>query len=1076
MKSPVKNLIWMFMLSLIASTAFGQGVTTAAMNGKINDPAEGPLIGATVLAVLESTGSQFATITDADGYFHIPNMDVGGPYTMRVAYVGYEEYKQENIFLTLGQTFRVNVDMSQSAFAIAEVMVTGRTNDYNIIDGNRTGAETVIGVEQIENLPSIGRDMADFTRLTPQVSISHDNVINIAGMNNRYNSISIDGAVNNDVFGLAASGTNGGQTGGTPISMDAIEQFQVVLAPFDVRQSGFVGGGINAITRRGTNQVKGSAYYYFRNESLAGKTPTDDESATREKLASFSAQTMGLRVGAPIIKNKLFFFLSGEVQRDETPQPFTFNQATYRGTATEAQINAIQPYMMNTYGYDAGGYTANTRELRSDKLLLRVDWNISDKHKLMARHSYTKNEALKPSRSNDGFIAFYNQGEYFPSVTNSSSIELKSNLAGYSNSLMVTFTSVRDDRGQMGDKFPSINIEDGSVDIWLGSEQYSTGNQLDQDILTITDNFTIYKGKHAITTGINFEYGKTYNMFMRRAWGEYRFSSIDDFLNDEISNRYRLGYSLVDDIPGDGSAAAAEFSVMQPGIYAQDEFQVSDQFKLTFGLRIDIPIFLDDPMAIDQFDTTLAKIEAAGNETHGAQSGKMPKPQFMVSPRIGFNWDVTGDQTNQLRGGIGLFTGRLPLVWPGGAYTNNGLMQGSLQEDDLYRLSDYPEWDNQPFPPNKQGGGGQVDLFAENFKLPQVLRANLAFDRKLPWGMIGTVEGIYSKTINNMNYFNINLRPSSKNQTGSGNDVRPLFDGYGSKIESDYDHIMVGTNTSEGYTYNVTLQVQKPYYKGFTGSLAYTFGRAMSINDATSSQNSSQWRYMEHTRGRNDLDLGYSDFDLGSRIVGYVAYSKEYLNFGRTTVSVYYNGQSGQRFSWIYSENVARDEQWDALGDLVYIPAYQNDVNLVDMGAPGDADYVSAAQQWTDLEEYINSQPYLKENRGKYSERNGERLAFEHGFDLKLIQDFYIEAGGRRHTLQITFDVMNFTNMLSNKWGRKYYSSFNQYELITDVGREADGTTTQFTFEKPSGDIYFIDDSGLNSSRWQGQLGIRYIF
>ncbi|MCK5464535.1 MAG: TonB-dependent receptor, partial [Bacteroidales bacterium] len=478
--------------------------------------------------------------------------------------------------------------------------------------------------------------------------------------------------------------------------------------------------------------MKGSAYYFFRNEGLAGKTPTDSESAERKKLDPFTGNTMGLRIGAPIIKNKLFFFLSGELQRDQTPQPFTFNQADYRGNATEAQINSIQDYMVTNYGYDPGGYTANTRELNSDKILFRLDWNISDKHKLMARHSYTNNEALKPSRSNNGYIAFYNQGEYFPSVTNSSAIELKSNLSGYSNSLMVTFTSVRDDRGQMGDKFPSINIEDGTADIWLGSEQYSTGNKLDQDILTITENFTIYKGKHTITVGANLEYGKTYNLFMRRAWGEYRFSNIEDFLGDNISNRYRLGYSLVDDVPGDGTKAAAEFSVMQPGFYVQDEFQVTDQFKLTAGLRVDIPIFLDDPMAIDQFDTTLAKINAAGNETYGAKSGKMPKPQFMFAPRVGFNWDVTGDQTNQLRGGIGLFTGRLPLVWPGGAYTNNGLMQGSLTEYDTYRLSDYPEWDNQPAPAVKEGGGGQIDLFAENFKLPQVLRANLAFDRKLP--------------------------------------------------------------------------------------------------------------------------------------------------------------------------------------------------------------------------------------------------------------------------------------------------------------------------------------------------------
>jgi hypothetical protein len=376
----------------------------------------------------------------------------------------------------------------------------------------------------------------------------------------------------------------------------------------------------------------------------------------------------------------------------------------------------------------------------------------------------------------------------------------------------------------------------------------------------------------------------------------------------------------------------------------------------------------------------------------------------------------------------------------------------------------------------KRGGGGQIDLFAENFKLPQVLRANLAFDRKLPWGMVGTIEGMFSKTINNMMYYNVNLMRSAKNQTGSGNDTRPLFDGYGSKIESAYDHIMVGTNTNKGYTYNFSIQLQKPYYKGFTGSLAYTYGRAKTMNDATSSQNSSQWSYMEHVRGRNDLDLSYADFDLGSRIVSFLAYSREYLNFGRTTISLYYNGQSGQRFSWIYNENVALDDQYEALGDLFYIPASENDINLVDIGNPGDAGYISAAQQWADLDAFINSRPYLKKSRGIYAERNGDRLAFEQSLDIKLIQDFFIEAGGRRHTLQITFDIFNFANMLNHKWGRKYYTSFGQYELISHEGRAADGTSSEFTFEKPSENLFYIDDSGLSSSRWQAQLGVRYIF
>jgi hypothetical protein len=342
--------------------------------------------------------------------------------------------------------------------------------------------------------------------------------------------------------------------------------------------------------------------------------------------------------------------------------------------------------------------------------------------------------------------------------------------------------------------------------------------------------------------------------------------------------------------------------------------------------------------------------------------------------------------------------------------------------------------------------------------------------------MVGTIEGMFSKTINNMMYYNVNLMRSAKNQTGSGNDTRPLFDGYGSKIESAYDHIMVGTNTNKGYTYNFSIQLQKPYYKGFTGSLAYTYGRAKTMNDATSSQNSSQWSYMEHVRGRNDLDLSYADFDLGSRIVSFLAYSREYLNFGRTTISLYYNGQSGQRFSWIYNENVALDDQYEALGDLFYIPASENDINLVDIGNPGDAGYISAAQQWADLDAFINSRPYLKKSRGIYAERNGDRLAFEQSLDIKLIQDFFIEAGGRRHTLQITFDIFNFANMLNHKWGRKYYTSFGQYELISHEGRAADGTSSEFTFEKPSENLFYIDDSGLSSSRWQAQLGVRYIF
>ena len=1059
------------------NSIFAQGSTTSAMNGRVfSEGTNETLPGSTVIALHEETGFKYATITDAQGYFRLPNMNVGGPYKLTVSFVGYNTFEQTNIYLTLGQTLKINVKLLEDIQKLMEVQIVANRYDNDIFDGNRTGAETVVDAKAINNMPSVARDLSDFTRMTPMASITDQGGINIAGMNSRYNSIFIDGAVNNDVFGLADNGSNGGQIGISPISIDAIEQIQIVIAPFDIRNSGFAGGGINAVTKSGTNKFKGSAYYYMRNENLAGKTPTDNEDIDREKLDEFSAKTYGVTVGGPIIKNKLFFFANIEIQDEETPQPYNF--VDYVGDASTEDLNALIS-KLNGYGYDPGTYLNNTKELKGQKFLVRLDYNLSEKHKLMFRHHYTKGESTSPNRSSSSRINFANGGIYFPSLTNSTSLELKSYFGdNYSNKLLFGYTSVTDDRDPMGNDFSKVYIENGDGDIVFGSEEYSTANKLDQKIFTITDDFQIYKGKHTITIGTHNEFYDMYNLFVRQNYGVYYYDSLDQFLNDIRATDYANSYSVVDDITGDGSAAAADFKFMQLGFYIQDEFEVTDNLKFTGGIRVDIPIFSESPAVDNNFNNvTIDSIESYGYDMSKYKAGQMPTSQFLVSPRVGFNWDVNGDQKTQLRGGLGIFTSRIPFVWPGAAYSNNGLMIGNTYQSNVVFNPDVNnQYTSTDFDPTATDvPSGDMNLFADDFKFPQVFRVNLAVDQKLPWGLIGTLEGLYSKTINNILYYNYNNKPSTENITG-GPDNRPKYNRY-DPIDGTYGYIMVAENTNEGYSYNFTAQLQKPFENGLTGSIAYTYGSAKAVFDGTSSQNSSQWRYMEQSAGRNNVGLTYSDFDLGSRVVSAISYKLEYLDHASTTISLFYNGQSGKRFSYTYKNYRLTNENSKDM-DLIYIPEIAADINLIDiLNSDGTVD-VSAAQQWTDLDDYIKQEKYLSEHRGEYSERNGSRLPWQNIMDLRIAQEFYIEAAGTKHKLEITFDVFNFTNLLNKDWGRRYYANYyDNIRLINFQGFEADGTTPTFTFSRPDNDEpWDIDDSGISSSRWQAQLGVRYTF
>jgi hypothetical protein len=1062
----------------LAGTSLAQ-VTTSGMNGKVVGPDGNVLIGATVVAIHVPTGAQFGGISNGEGLYRLPNMDVGGPYTLKVTYVGYESWTKEGIYLTLGQTFRMNVGLQDTEVKLGEVAVIGRRGVVDVFDGNRTGSETVVSLDLIDAMPTVGRDLTDFTRLTPQATVDDNHAISIAGVNNRYNSLTIDGGIQNDAFGLAASGVNGGQTGGTPISLDAIEQFQITLAPYDVRYSGFAGAGINAVTRRGANKFSGSVYGYYRNENLSGKTPlnaisgademtAEEIDAEREKLDSFTAMTTGFRLGGPIIKNKLHFFINGEVQRDGTPQPFDIGN--YNGNASTADLDALGDYLRNNYDYDPGSFDANTRELKSDKVLARLDWNISDVHKLMLRHSYTKHESLSPRRSSSSSINYYNNGVYFPSVTNSTTLQLKSNFDNMSNDLLIVATNVTDDRDPMGSEFPAVRIYDGSGTIYFGSEPYSTANGLIQNTISLTDNLSFYKGKHTITVGTSNEFAGVYNLFMRKNFGEYRFSNIQGFYdNDPI--QYERGYSLVDDKTGDGSAAAADFQMLQLGLYLQDEYQASDNFKLTIGLRADMPIFLTQPGVDTDFnDTTIPALEAEGWDLMGAKAGQMPNSSILFSPRLGFNWDVKGDESTQLRGGIGIFTSRLPLVWPGGSYTNNGLTIGGVYVKsswgyDIVFSGDWEDqYQNTDFGMEDAIPSGQMDLFSSDFKFPQMFRANLGLDQKLAWGMIGTIEGIFTKTINNVNYYNVNVSPDAEyNLTGA--DTRAFYSG--DQIDPTYTRIMLGHNTNEGYAWNFSAILQKPFDNGLTAHFAYSFGRSLAVNDATSSQNSSQWRYMEQVNGLNDLALTYSDFDQGHRFTSFLSYRKEYFNHAATQISVFYNGRSGDRFSYVYNDYGDMNGEGENSGNLMYVPASQADIVF--------ADAETASAQWTDLNDYIENDAYLADHRGEYAERNGARTPFQNTIDLKIAQDIFVQAGGTRHKLQLTLDVFNLGNMINADWGRRWYVANDAFQLVKFKGFADDGTTPTYEFSTPK-NTWSADDSGLRSSRWMGQIGVRYTF
>lgn len=1093
----IQKIVRLLAVLLVFPFVMQAQVTTSSMSGRVTTPKGEALTGATVTATHIPTGSVYRVTTRNNGQFNIYNMSPGGPYTITVSFVGFEEGKKEDIYLSLGENSVQDFSMSDKTTVLTEVVVGARRGAPA---SGKGGTETFIGRDKLANLPTVGRNISDFLSYTPQAKITGDGGISIAGQNNRYNSFYIDGALNNDVFGLAASGTNGGQANIPPISIDAIDQFQVIISPYDASIGNFTGGGINATTKSGTNDFKGSVWYIFRNEDMAGKSPVATPKAgspgtlERLRLNKFKNQNKGFSIGGPLIKNKLFFFLLGETREDERPQPF--NLAEYRGQATADSIAKLTNFLKSSFNYDPGEYLNNPELVNADWITAKLDWNINSNHRLSLSHRYNKGERYNTSSSNSTNINFFTNGYIFPTKTNSTSLELRSNFKGGSNNkLLLTLSKVLDDRNPIGTPFPRVTLFDGVGNIIFGTENFSAANLLEQQNISLFDAFKFYKGKHIFTIGTDNEINKSVNVFIRDYFGTYTFNSMNDFITGAKPRRYQRSFSLLDDNQAEGNtAAAAKFKTLRIAFFVNDEIKVNENLTLNLGLRADRTEFLTKPLE-DKFlnDTGLAKIAQYYN-LKGARSGQIATPKWALSPRLGFTYRMP-EESIVIRGGLGMFTGRIPLVWPGGVYNQNGVAIGGIDlnpptasQNISFRPDPFDQYSAQDFGISLANSKGQVDLISEEFRLPKLFRASLAIDKRLGQGWTFTLEGIYSRNINEIRYENVNILPpvaksvgpDTRNVYGPGGSVRIPMRSTGANPYPGNIFLLSNNEGRKGYSYNLTATIDKAFRNGFAFNANYTYGHSVVLNEGTSSQNNSQWRFMETVNGRNFMELSQSDFDLGHRINAYISKQFEYGN-GRfaTIVTLTYNGQSGSPFSYVYRNSPVGDDGPAGGNDLMYIPTENDLSTMIFLNNTVNGVTYTAAQQRQMLNDYIKGDKYLRKHRGQFAERNGARLPFTHIINLSAEQKVRVKLSGRRIEFSVRYDMFNFTNLLNKDWGRQWFLANDQFQLVQFAGFVSNSNLTpQYRYSPFNGTPYGISTSTEPrlSARWVSQLSFRVNF
>ncbi len=1118
------RLAVLFFLLLLARLASAQ-VTTSSLSGKVISDKNEELIGVTVVATNVPTGTKRGTATETDGRFSIPNLAPGGPYTVVVTYVGYKEQVVNNVYLTLGNTTRLNFTMAAEAQALNEVVITGNTQ------ATKTGAGTNVGREALQQLPTISRSIQDFTRLDPRNSNN-----SFAGSSFRYNNITLDGAVNNDAIGFSpslggtsgTSGLPGSSARANPISLDAIQEIQAQVAPFDVKLGNFTGGSINAVTRSGTNDFHGSVYGYGRNQSVTG-TSIDGE---KSKIgSSYHDYQTGFRLGGPIIKNKLFFFVNAEIARRQEPQ--FYGAGTPGSPVSQDLATLIAQKLQTTYGYNVGDYNDYNIHANSDKLFGRIDFNLDDKTSIALRHNYVKSEATNLERSGSLF-KFGSQDFNQNNMQNSTVLEVKSNFTSHiANNLILGYTNIHDYRTLLGGQsslFPSVQINnvgasagDGTVysdSYYRGSNQILLGSDREASIFNtrtktfeITDNLTYFAGNHTLTLGTHNELYKIDYGFINSWNGRIEYNSVSQFLNHQPT-RIRGTYNIADNSYNyNHNTPSASFNINLYSGYLQDEWAISDRLKITPGIRFDLTSLPTPPVLNQNLVNAAANDARTLNQTYqhvnwsDFNNSLFGKIQF--SPRLGFNYDVRGDQSIVIRGGTGIFTGRIPFAWLGYAYYNNGVNYNSVDANNLqpssgqaagtkYLLSQNPNQIYSQLPASAQNTT-EVNLIDPNFKLPQIWRSSLAFDFKLPMGFRASIEALYTKVIQDVQFENINLVDNAT-YFGQGPTATPRYTGYvftpgtaaATKVNTALSNAFLLTNTNQGYRYQLTGSVGKTFGNFLDVSTAYTYGQSKDISNGIRNSFQSNWE-LNPALNVNNPALSYSNFDLRHRVVASInlhhGLGQRFTGYF-TSVLTY---ASGSPYTWVYNNNFFGNGQQAV--SLAYVPSSASDITLVTRASASSAYVLDASgAQYAALSNFIDNDDYLKGRRGQYAERNAARTPWNNQADVRLMVEAKLgklesnEAGQvpARHTIQISFDVQNVGNLLNRSWGRQYFvpNTFNstlgtgltQVAFADASGNIASAYSSTFnrpafTYSSPA--TYSIDQL---ASRWQGQLGVRYLF
>lgn len=1129
----LKRILFLFALAFMASPLLFAQITTSSLDGTVKGGSDEPLVGATIIVTHIPTGTKYATTSRGGGSFNIQNMKPGGPYLIEVTFIGYEAGKYENIFLQLAESFSLSVVLKKTDATMENVVVT--TGRRSIFNPNRTGAITNIGVRQISQLPTISRSINDFTRATPQ-----SNGASIGGGNFRQNNFTVDGADFNNSFGI---GTNL-PANGSPISVDAIEEISVTINPYDVRQSGFIGSAINAVTRSGTNTFSGSVYKFFRNERDRGrKVEKTYFTRTPEEYDLF-----GVRFGGPLIKNKLFFFLNYE--KETQPKTIQTNFAATPGAAfgsasniarpTADSLNFISQYLLNNYGYVTGPFDKYTPDITRKKVLARLDWNISRSQRFTIRYSQVEGgEPNPPSTSvgGAGTVAgntasrqaitalWFKNSNYFQGANfYSFSAELNSNFRKLSNVLRGTYTDQNDSRTTESQIFPFVDIMStgggvtpqansnvGAVYTSFGYEPFSFGNLRRVKMYSVVDNISWTTNKHHWTLGAQVDFSKTINGFQRFGTSYYRFATWSDFAsaldpnpaNRKLPTDFTITYSLSKNF----APAFSSFKFNQYSVYGQDEISINKNFRLTIGLRLDQATYPSVPQILTH-PLVLAQTFDFGEKVN---TGNLPKKKIMISPRIGFNWDVYGDRSLQIRGGTGLFTGKIPFVWIVSQSGDNGMIQ-ITQAFNYYTstgtvsplgTNGLPGGIPGPFNPNPiayrpstvpPAGTivpSSVTALDGNFKNPQTWKSGLAMDTKLPWGVIATLEAVFNKDVNTAFFRSPNyIAPQNLNVTGYG-DNRPIYGGtvptrFINTLNSSGVFVTGGTsaftpviidNGSRGYYMALTAKFEKPFNKGFFASIAYTKSLAGNLFDGNGDQALGTYQGTQQVKGLNTPTLATAQYVLPDRLVGMVSYRREYLKHLATTISLFYQGSIDYRFSYVYNGDFNRDGV--SGNDLIYIPTpaevqAMTFTQQVVNGVVFDAN-ATAKQQNQLFEAYIQQDKYLRAHRGQYAERNGAQAPWRNQVDAKFIQDIFVKAGKSRNTLQFTIDVFNFGNMLNPSWGKVKLTNASNILIPTFTSLT---TAPTFRLATANGQIVTrtFRDAISTASTYSVQFGFRYLF